>query len=92
MYSINKDMHTIFKALGYKTRTDILQEIKDNPEMTLSKLSDKFKMSIQTLRFHVQELKNAKLIISRKKNGSVCFIFNKKHLESAFKNAKKILF
>ncbi len=83
MYSINSDFNKIFKAIGYKTRTDILKEICNVNYMTLSKLAKKFNMSKQTLDFHIKELKTAGIINSKRKDGTVRLIFNRKEIDKA---------
>ncbi len=90
MYSINTNFNQIFKAIGYKTRTDILIEIRKDKDMTLTKLSKKFKMSPRTLSFHIKELKNADIIISRKKKNEVFFSINEIVLNKAVNVLKRI--
>ncbi|MHA1549843.1 MAG: winged helix-turn-helix domain-containing protein [Alphaproteobacteria bacterium] len=90
MYSINLEMNKIFKVLSYKTRTDILQEIQKDSGMTLSSLARKFKMSKQTLEFHVNILKNVGLLQSRRKNGSVCLNFKPQKIQKAYRILEKL--
>ncbi len=89
MYSINAEFNKIFKAICYKTRTDILSEIANNKKLTLTDLSKKFKMKIQTLDFHIQKLKDAGLIKSKRKNGSILLVFNKKKIDNAIIELQK---
>ncbi len=76
MYSINSKMNKLFKAIGYKARTDIVKVIQDEEEITLRKLLDKFKMGSGTLSFHIQELKNAGIILSQKRKKEVFLKIN----------------
>ncbi len=83
MYSVNSKFNKVFKAIGYKTRTDILTELRKDSTLTLSKLSKKFRMSPRTLSFHIKELKNAKVILSKKKKNEVFFKINENLLAEA---------
>jgi len=91
MFSINSDFNKIFKAICYKTRTDILQELARDNNLTLTKLSKKFKMKISTLEFHVQKLKDVGVIKSKRKDGSVLLIFNRQKIEKAITGLKKVI-
>ncbi len=86
MFTVNEKFNTIFKTIGYKTRTDILIEIQKNPNLTLTELSKKFKMSLTTLIFHVQKLKNAKVVKSKRTKKGVMLSLNKATLLGAFKS------
>lgn len=90
MYSINKKINIICKALGYKTRTDILSEINSEKDLTLSKLSERFKMLPETLRFHLNELKKANLVLSKKKKKEVRLSINTKLLEETAEKIRQI--
>ncbi|MHA1550137.1 MAG: winged helix-turn-helix domain-containing protein [Alphaproteobacteria bacterium] len=77
--------------MGYKTQTDILEEIKNDENLSLTKLSKKFKMSKQALNYHIRELKLAKLIKTRRSKGEILLILNKQILNKAINNIKNIL-
>ncbi len=91
MYSINKEFNKIFKAIGYKTRTDILYEISKNEKLSLTELSKKFNMNIQTLDFHIQKLKDAGIINSKRKSGSILLILNREKVKDAISIFLKII-
>ena len=89
MYESNTDINNAFKALGHKTRTDVMDEIKKNKEgLTLKNLQEIFKIPIKTMFFHVSIMKKAKLFKSRKKNGSIYLILNKKKMKLIEKTIK----
>ena len=91
MYSINTDFNKIFKVISYKTRTDIIKEIYNDDNLTLSKLARKFNMAKQTLEFHIKELKTAGIITSRRKKGTVRLIFNRKGIDKAIDKFKSTI-
>lgn len=77
MYSINTKYNKIFKAIGYKTRTDILTEIKNDDSLTLTKLLERFKMSRETLRFHIHILKDSGLVTSKHHKNEIFLSLNR---------------
>ncbi|MHA1550143.1 MAG: ArsR/SmtB family transcription factor [Alphaproteobacteria bacterium] len=91
MYLINQDFNTIFKAIGYKTRTDILQEIARDENLCLTKLAKKFKMSKKTLEYHIKELKQAKIILTKRNKNEILLILNRQVLTKAFSHFNKIV-
>ncbi|MHA1541001.1 MAG: winged helix-turn-helix domain-containing protein [Alphaproteobacteria bacterium] len=91
MYSINAEFNKIFKAICYKTRTDILSEIASNNKLTLTELSKKFKMKTQTLDFHIQKLKDVGIIKSKRQKGSILLVFNKKKVDNAIVELQKAI-
>ncbi len=86
MYSINTKNNKTFKALSYKTRTDILQKISKRSDFFLTDLSKELKMSKQTLEFHLKILKDLDIIKSKRKDGRVLLSYNKKQIAETFKN------
>ncbi|MHA1540826.1 MAG: winged helix-turn-helix domain-containing protein [Alphaproteobacteria bacterium] len=91
MYSINTNFNEIFKAISYKTRTDILIEINKNPNLTLTKLSEKFKMSRITLEFHIQKLKSSGMIKSTRRKDGINLSLKKGKINNAIKNLITVL-
>ncbi len=91
MYSINRKFNKIFNAIGYKTRTDILEEISKSETLTLYKLAKKFSMSKQTLKFHIQKLKDAKIITSKRKDNSILLILNRSEIHNAINTLQNVL-
>ena len=91
MYSVNANYNTIFKAIGYKTRTDILREISKDENLSLKKLSEKFKMSKQTLNYHIRELKLANIIKTKRKNRELLLSVNTQVLNNAIYHLKSNL-
>ena len=92
MYSINRKMNNVCKALGYKTRTDILYEIQKEGDLTLSELSKRFRMKKETLRFHVDKLKQSQLILSKKKGKYVFLHINNSLFSEVFQVFKLFFF
>ena len=91
MFSINKNFNTIFKAIGYKTRTDILQEIAKDDSLCLTKLAKKFNMSRKTLEYHIKELKSAKIIVTKRNKNEMLLLLNKNVLRKAFNNFESLI-
>lgn len=52
----------IYHILRNKLNKSVLKEISQNPLMTLSAISEKLKVALSTLHYHINELENAGLI------------------------------
>ncbi|MHA1540721.1 MAG: ArsR family transcriptional regulator [Alphaproteobacteria bacterium] len=91
MYSINTNFNVIFKAISYKTRTDILKLISKQNNLCLMDLTEKLKMGKQTLEFHLKILKSAGLIISKRSKEKILLSCNKKQINSCFKEFTKFI-
>lgn len=59
-------MEKIFKALGDKTRLEILLLISLNPDICLCHIEDCFELSNSNLSRHLKELEQSGIVISRK--------------------------
>ncbi|MHA1540587.1 MAG: ArsR family transcriptional regulator [Alphaproteobacteria bacterium] len=91
MYTINSDFNVIFKAISYKTRTDILKLISKKSNLYLTDLAKKLKMKKQTLEFHLRILKNIGLISSKRKEGKVFLSYNKNKVSKCFDDFNKYM-
>ena len=74
----------VFKALNDKTRRDILELLKDS-DMTVSKITEHFIISMPSISHHLDILKQAGLVISYKKKRYVYYSINTSALEDTFK-------
>ncbi len=89
MYESNTDINNIFKALGHKTRTDLLDIISNKKNgITLYQLAELFKIPLQTIAFHLTIMKRAKLFKTRKKSGSIFLTIDKKRMKQIEKTIK----
>jgi len=59
-------MEKIFKALGEKTRCELLLIISEHSQICLCELESAFKLSTSNLSRHLKELEGAKLLSSEK--------------------------
>jgi ArsR family transcriptional regulator, arsenate/arsenite/antimonite-responsive transcriptional repressor len=69
--SNSKDMNTVFKALNDSTRREILEMLKKK-DMTAGEIVEKFNVSGPTISHHLDLLKQADLV-SSKKNGQFIY-------------------
>ncbi len=89
MYELNSDINNIFKALGHKTRTDLLDIIRNKKDgITLYQLAELFKTPLQTIAFHLAIMKRAKMFKSRKKSGEIYLTIDKKRMKQIEKIIK----
>ncbi len=89
MYGENENINNIFKALGYKTRTDIVRKLSTEKDgLSLKELQDFFKIPIKTLFFHVNILKRAKILKTHKDKGYIFLTVNKSVFNEIIKFSK----
>ena len=82
MYEANTEINNIFKALGHKIRTDILEIVyKEKNGITLKQIEKLFNSSLQNIAFHVSVMKRAKLFKTRKKDTAIYLMVDKKRLK-----------
>ena len=68
-------MNTVFKALNDPTRREILQLLKEK-DMTAGDIADKFQISWPSISHHLDLLKQAKLVHSKKNGQFVSYSLN----------------
>lgn len=62
-------MGEVYDAMGNQTRLDISEHIKSEGKSTFAELKDIFSLNPNTLRFHLQKLKDAHLITQTRSRG-----------------------
>ena len=73
-------MNYLFKALNDETRRKIIELLKDN-DMNAGEIADKFKISKPSISHHLDILKRADLITSKKKGQFIEYSLNTTILE-----------
>lgn len=68
-------MNNLFKALDDPTRRSILEKLKDR-DMTAGEIADQFDISKPSISYHLDLLKQGKLVISVKKGQYVYYSLN----------------
>lgn len=68
-------MNAFFKALNDATRRDILELLKQS-DMTAGEIADKFNISKPSISHHLDLLKQADLVTSRKEGQFVTYSIN----------------
>ena len=68
-------MNAFFKALNDATRRDILELLKQS-DMTAGEIADKFSISKPSISHHLDLLKQADLVTSRKEGQFVTYSIN----------------
>ena len=68
-------MNTLFKALDDPTRRSILEMLKDG-DMTAGEIAEKFDMRKPSISYHLDLLKQGKLVLSVKKGQYVYYSLN----------------
>ena len=68
-------MNTLFKALNDPTRREIL-EILQHKDLSAGEIAEKFQMSWPSVSHHLDLLKQAKLVSSRKEGQYVYYSIN----------------
>ncbi len=74
----------VFKALNDDTRRAIMELLKDG-EKAAGEISDSFQISKPSISHHLDLLKQANLIQSRKKGQFIYYSLDSKSLEGVFK-------
>lgn len=82
------DVTRIFKALGDKTRQDIL-ELLGEDEMNVTDICSEFNTSQPTISHHLQILRNSQLIESRKEGKRIYYFVKKEIIQEVFGNVIK---
>lgn len=75
-------MVNVFKALGDSTRREILKLLNEG-DMTAGEISGKFNMSKPAITKHLEILRNAELVSSRKAGVNVIYSINLTVLQEA---------
>ncbi len=68
-------MNAFFKALNDSTRRDILEMLKQS-DMTAGEIADKFNISKPSISHHLDLLKQADLVTSRKEGQFITYSIN----------------
>lgn len=68
-------MNSVFKALNDPTRRDILELLKDG-DLTAGEISDRFGFSKPTISHHLDLLRQAELVLSRKEGQFIYYSLN----------------
>lgn len=68
-------MNTVFKALNDPTRREILELLKEK-DMTAGDIAEKFQISWPSISHHLDLLKQAKLVQSKKNGQFVSYSLN----------------
>lgn len=76
------EMVNVFKALGDSTRREILK-LLNKGDMTAGEISDQFSMSKPAITKHLDILRNAELVTSRKQGVNVIYSVNVTVLQEA---------
>ncbi|PZM77146.1 MAG: transcriptional regulator [Candidatus Melainabacteria bacterium] len=71
-------------ALAQETRLDIFKLLvrKGSSGMAAGQLSEHFEMPAATMSFHLKELSNAGLIVSRRESRSIIYSANYAHMQT----------
>lgn len=68
-------MNSFFKALNDSTRREILEMLKQS-DMTAGEIADKFEMTKPSISHHLDLLKQANLVTSRKEGQFIIYAIN----------------
>ncbi|HZV13348.1 MAG TPA: autorepressor SdpR family transcription factor [Candidatus Kapabacteria bacterium] len=68
-------MNVLFKALGDKTRRDILQMLRKK-DMSAGEIADAFNISKPSISYHLDLLRQANLVVSVKKGQFIYYSLN----------------
>lgn len=79
----------IFKALGDKSKAEILLYIKDRPAYG-SEIAKQFSLTTATVSHHMNKLLQLRLIQAELRDGRVYYQARKEVLQELFENAKKL--
>lgn len=82
-------MNYIFKAISEQTRRDILDMLKER-DMNAGEIADEFNMTKPSISHHLDILKRADLISSRKDGQYVIYSLNTSVLEDLFQWVYKL--
>ena len=77
-------MNLLFKALGDKTRRDILELLKEK-DMTAGEISDEFEISKPSISHHLDVLKQANLVTAVKDGQFIIYSLNTTEFEELIK-------
>jgi DNA-binding transcriptional ArsR family regulator len=80
-------------ALTDMTRLKIIALFYENKEMCVTTIAEQFNLSRPTISHHLNLMKRAKILKSRKEGKEIYYSFNKEHviemMESILENLKK---
>ncbi len=71
------------KALGHPTRIKIIKYIEENSSRQISDLTKVLPLAQSTISQHIKELKDAGLLISKKKSSKILYSLNISNWQSA---------
>ncbi|HNP17728.1 MAG TPA: autorepressor SdpR family transcription factor [Fulvivirga sp.] len=77
-------MNVIFKAIGDQTRRSILQILKEK-DLNAGEIADQFKMTKPSISHHLEVLKRADLVTSRKEGQYVIYSINTSVIDDLFR-------
>lgn len=85
------DVFVFGKAIGDKTRVEILRELVRSGERTVAELSKKLRITNTVILYHVELLKKSHLLIHRTQGRKVLYSINREAYIRALKEVEKLL-
>lgn len=77
-------MNILFKALGDKTRREILEMLRKK-DMSAGEISDAFNISKPSISHHLDILRQAKLVVSVKEGQFIVYSLNTSEVDEIIK-------
>jgi DNA-binding transcriptional ArsR family regulator len=72
-----EDILTVLQALNDPTRQEIIMLFQEKPEYCVTGIANQFKLSRPTISHHLNLMKRARILTSRKEGKEIYFSFNK---------------
>lgn len=86
-----KEYVKFLRALGSEERMSILEDIEQNGEISASDVENKFFMEQSTASHHLNILKRANILFSRRAGRHIYYNINESHLDNFYKEFTKNL-